>query len=388
MIRETHRVLFINPAAERGGGEVILLNLLRHFPTQNWHKEVVLLSHGSIATELRALGIRTYVIPAGRFRQPLHLIRAVWHIARLARIREVSLIDSAGAKGHIYGGLAALMTGVPAVWRIQDISPSSNVWLRLAAIVPAAGLVALSRETLDAYERLHKLPKVVEIVYPGVDADTLLPKPTSDELSLHEELHIPSNRHIVTVVGRLQKGKGQHIFLEAAATVLEHHRDAHFLIVGAALFGIETEYPDQLHQLVEKKRLSAHVSFTGQRHDVGRIIAASDILVQPSLVQEAFGYAAVEGMFLGKAVIASASGGPLEIMSDGVDGLLVPPGDVNALAHAILALLDDPARRDRLGQAAMLTVRERFTVERMAAEFIHFYERILSNGGNHSPKGT
>lgn len=378
-------VFYVNPAGERGGGEVVLLNLLRHFP-QNWRKEVVLLSCGSLAAELRALGVRTHVIPAGRFRQPWHLIRAIWHIARLSHQGKATLIDSAGAKGHIYGGLAAIIAGVPAVWRIQDISSSSNSWLRLSAMVPAAGLVAASRVTLDAYKRLHRLPKMVEIVYPGVDIDTLLPTPS--KISLREELRIPSDRLLITVVGRLQEGKGQHIFLEAAVTVLEQRYDVHFLIVGAALFGIETEYPTQLYKLVEGKRLSEHISFTGQRHDVGRIMAAIDVLVQPSLVQEAFGYAAVEGMFLGKAVIASAAGGPLEIISDGIDGVLVPPGDVSALSHAILALLDDPARRERLGQAAMLTVRDRFTADRMAAEFIHFYERVLSNGGYRSPKGT
>jgi hypothetical protein len=60
--------------------------------------EVVLLSHGPLSAELRALGIRTHVLPAGRFRQPWHLLRTIWHLVTLAR-RDIALIDSAGAKG-------------------------------------------------------------------------------------------------------------------------------------------------------------------------------------------------------------------------------------------------------------------------------------------------
>lgn len=382
MTGQGYRVLYVNAAAERGGGEVILLNLLRYLPSTA-QAEVALLSQGSLAARLRALGIRTYVLPAGRFRQPWRLLRTLWHLVRLMWERDITLVDSAGAKGHLYGGLAALVAGIPAVWRLQDVPSPRDPWIRLAGLVPAAGIAALSKASLDAYAHLQSLPAHTSVVYPGVEfSDGMISPPstpgTSPSSTVHEQLAISAETAVVTMVGRLQHWKGQHVFLEAAAKVLEQRRDVHFLVVGGSLFGIEPEYARQLHDMVVRAGIVANVTFMGQRDDVARIIAATDILVHASITPESFGQVIVEGMTQGKAVIASAAGGPLEIITDGVDGVLAPPGDATALAQAVANLLDDPERRRRLGQAARLTVQKRFTVQEMATGFARFYEAVLT----------
>lgn len=391
MTEQGHRLLYVNPAAERGGGEVVLLNLLRYLPRTAIRPEVALLSRGPLAAELRSLGVRTYVLPAGRFRQPWRLLCTLWHLVTLAR-HGVALVDSAGAKGHIYGGIAAWLAGIPAVWRLQDVPTLGDPWTRLAGVVPAAGIVANAKATLAAYLQVQpRQPPRSTVIYPGVEYNdtTIASRLGSSRIPfMHDEFGLPSGTLLVTMVGRLQHWKGQHIFLEAAANVLKWRDDVHFLVVGATMFNLEPEYALQLKNLVEREGIANHVTFSGQRNDVQDIISLTDVLIHASITPEPFGQVIVEGMAQGKAVIATAAGGPLEIISDDVDGLLVPPGDASALAHAILALLDDPARRERLGQAAMLTMRERFTADRMAAEFIRFYERVLSNGGKRSPRGT
>jgi len=385
MTEQGCRVLYVNPAAERGGGEVVLLNLLRYLPDTAVRPEVVLLSHGPLSAELRALGIRTHVLPAGRFRQPWHLLRTIWHLVTLAR-RDIALIDSAGAKGHIYGGIAARLAGIPAVWRLQDLTAPHDSWTRLASIVPAAGIVANAKATLAVYGQLQsrRLPRNV-VIYPGVEyGDTV----TSECLDappaplVHDEFGLPAGTLVVTMVGRLQHWKGQHVFLEAAARVLEQRTDVHFLVVGATMFGLEPEYGHELNNIVERKHIGDHVTFTGHRDDVGRILGATDVLVHASITPEPFGQVIVEGMARGKAVIASAAGGPLEIIAEGVNGLLVPPGHAGHLADAIIALLDDPHWRVELGDAARRCARDRFTVQAMAANFARFYDTVLSDPAN------
>lgn len=384
-------MLYVNPAAERGGGEVILLNVLRFLPKHDFRAEVVLLAQGPLAAELRASGVRTYVLPAGRFRQPWHLLRTLGHLARLAQRRNIALIESAGAKGHLYGGLAAWLTGVPAVWRLQDLPTPREPWTRLAGLMPSAGIVALSRASLAAYARLRRLPARTAVVYPGVQytSDTVAHGPDAAVVSsVRDEFGVSIGTAVVTMVGRLQRWKGQHVFLVAAARVLKDRHDVHFLVVGGTMFGLEPDYERELKDLAERTGITDRVTFTGQRDDVARLLAATDVLVHASITPEPFGQVIVEGMAQGKAVVATAAGGPLEIITNGVDGVLVPPDDPAALSAALVSLLDDPPRRARLGAAAQRTVQDRFTVEAMAAGFARFYDDVLGSRARANGSGS
>lgn len=377
------RILYVNPAAQRGGGEVVIRNLAQGMRRYGYQVEVVLLARGPLAAEFRALGIRTSVLPAGRFRQKRLLLRTLWHLARLMRRRDIALVQSAGAKGHIYGGLAAALAGVPATWRLQDYPSLTHPWAYLALRVPADGVVANAQRTLERYARLSRLPRLVDVIYPGVDLGVFPsgtpPEPASQ--SLREELGLPADAPLVTILGRLQRWKGQHIFLEAAEAVSRRCPEARFLVVGDELLGLEPEYPPLLRRLADKGELAGRVTFTGQRDDVRRVLAASDVLVHASILPEPFGQVIVEAMAQGKAVIASAAGGPLEIIDHGLNGLLTPLGDAAALGEAIVSLLDDQEERASLGVAARLTVEHRFTVPMMVERFARFYDAVLRSRG-------
>ncbi len=180
---------------------------------------------------------------------------------------------------------------------------------------------------------------------------------------------------------RLQRWKGVHVFLDAAAKVARSYAHVCFVVIGGALFDLEKHYPLQLHQQVERLKLSEVVRFLGFRADVLRFYAAADIVVHSSIDSEPFGMVLLEAMACGKPVIASNAGGPREIVDSGVTGLLVPPGDAEHLAQAILALLRDPERRLRMGQAGAARVRELFSAERMVRQLETLYRAMV---GKHS----
>ena len=149
------------------------------------------------------------------------------------------------------------------------------------------------------------------------------------------------------------------------------------MIVGGALFGLEKDYKPQLHQQAKRLKLGEAVRFAGFRSDVFRFYAAADLVIHSSIEPEPFGMALVEAMACGKPVIASDSGGPREIMENGVTGLLVPPGDAEKLAQAILSLLGDPERILRMGQAGTTRVREVFSAQRMVRQIEAVYEDMV-----------
>jgi len=165
-------------------------------------------------------------------------------------------------------------------------------------------------------------------------------------------------------VGRLAPQKGQREFLLAFGTAFADDPSVRARVIGAALFG-EEDYAASLRTLAAELGLAHRVDFVGFVADVNAEFARLDVLVVPSLVPEGFGLTVVEGMAAGVPVIAPDAGGPAEVITDGVDGVLVPAGDTAALATALARLGGDPATRRRLGDAARARAAD-FTPEHSA----------------------
>ena len=166
------------------------------------------------------------------------------------------------------------------------------------------------------------------------------------------------------MLGRLAPWKGQDVFLRAFAAAFPDGTER-ATIAGSAMFD-EDDYAQELIRLAEHLGLDGRVTFAGFVDDVSALLGQCDAVVHASVIAEPFGQVVVEGMAAGLPVIASAAGGPLEVITDDVDGLLFPPADVDALRRALQNVAGDPALRLRLGTAARRRA-EDFTPERIAA---------------------
>src|SRR5581483_10754460 len=134
--------------------------------------------------------------------------------------------------------------------------------------------------------------------------------------------------------------------------------------IGAPLFGEET-YAEELPALAAHLGVTERARFLGFRDDVPALLRAADAVVHSSVYPEPFGRVVVEGMLAGRPVIAAASGGVTEIVTDGETGLLVAPGDPGALARAIARLIDDPAAASAMAARGRARARDAFSVEAM-----------------------
>jgi Glycosyl transferases group 1/Glycosyltransferase Family 4 len=345
------RVLVVMPLGTAlGGGELMLRQLLTHGRGQGVEWTVVFLRDGPMVAEARGLGLDVRVIEAGRFRHLPARLRAIRRVAALARASGVDLVLGWMVAGQLTAGAAALLAGVPCVW-FQVGTPRPD-WLdRLSTLLPSRGVLVLSRAAAAAQARVWPHRRQW-LVYPGAMLDAFDPRTLPTPEAARGKLGLPVDGPLVGMVGRLQRWKGMHVFLSAIALVRREHPAVRAVIVGAP-HETEPAYPAELRAQAEALGISDIVMFAGFQANIPEWMQAMDVFVHAS-DREPFGIVVIEAMALGKPVVAGSAGGPAEIIADGEDGLLVPYGNDESLAHAILRYLDDHAFAARVGAAARI----------------------------------
>ena len=186
------------------------------------------------------------------------------------------------------------------------------------------------------------------------------------------------DRFVVGMVGRIAPWKGQHVFLEAFANAFGAGREV-AVIVGDAMFGeAEVRYGAELRVLAGALGIADRVEFRGFCEDVWAELELMDVLVHASTTPEPFGQVIVEAMLAGVPVVAAAGGGPSEIVTDDVDGILYTPGDVESLAQALQRLRGDARVRQQLSDAARIRAAQ-FSPQAAAASVMALYRHALES---------
>jgi glycosyltransferase involved in cell wall biosynthesis len=194
-------------------------------------------------------------------------------------------------------------------------------------------------------------------VHEGIDVEHV---EAAERVNVHETLWLPHHAPIVGNVAALVPHKGQRYLVEAAHLVVQEVPDARFVILG------EGELREHLERQVREYRLEKHVFLPGFRTDVLGWIKGFDLFVMSS-VTEGLGTSLLDAMACGKPIVATDAGGIPEVVDQGVTGTVVPARDPRAMATAIVELLRDETRRQKMGQAGLARVKDCFTVERMVA---------------------
>lgn len=376
------RVAYVDHCAQRSGAELALARLL---PALEVDAHVLLAEGGPLGDDLRARGVTVEVRPMGAAGRELRRhevaarsfplassVSAAAYAASLARrLRGLrpELVHTNSLKAALYGGVAGRLAGIPVVWHLRDrittehLPPAAVVLVRAAGRVLPSAVIANSAATLATLGGVAGtvVPSPVE---PGMGAATLGRRREGD------------SEFRVGMVGRLARWKGQHVFLSGFARAFPDGEER-AVVVGAPLFGADDEaYAGELHEQVRRLGLAGRVDFRGHQDDIASVYGDLDVLVHASTAPEPFGLVVAEGMAAGLAVVAADAGGPAEVITPGVDGLLYPPGDVAALATHLETLRDDAKLRERLGDGGRHRARA-FTPERVGAQVGDVYERVL-----------
>jgi glycosyltransferase involved in cell wall biosynthesis len=346
----TLRVTVVMPVGtQRGGAEVMLQHLLTHRARARIEPTVAFLEDGPLVEWARGVPVAARVLPAGRLRDLRAYGGAVRAVARLARDADAQLVLGWMPKGHLYGGPAAAMARRPAGW-LQAGRPSGVAALdRAASAVPAAGVLTLSHGG-DAAQRALRPRRQTHLVHPGVDTERFDARRLAGSRSLRARLGLPVHAPIFGSVGRFERWKGFHVILDAAARLRSAHPDVCCVLVGAP-HPQDPGYAGELHARARRLGLDGQVVFAGHQDEPESWMQAMDVFVHASH-NEPFGIVVIEAMALGKPVVATAEGGPTEVIVREEQGTLVPWADADALARAVARFLADEALRDRVGEAA------------------------------------
>ena len=194
-------------------------------------------------------------------------------------------------------------------------------------------------------------------------------------IKLMEEFHLPEDKPIILLIGRLTRWKGQMLMIDA----LEKIKDKDYFCVFVGDDQGRDYYTKELKDAISAKGLDGKFAFIRHVTDVPAMMMISDVVVSASLDPEAFGRIAAEGEAMGRIVIASNIGGSLENIKDGVTGRLFESGNADSLAEALLWALNlSTEEREKIGAAAIEYVKQNFTKEIMCNKTIAVYEELVN----------
>jgi glycosyltransferase involved in cell wall biosynthesis len=318
---------------------------------------------------LEAAGVRVIFLKRGKW-DP----RVLWELIRVIRKERIDLLHLAGRKAMLFGRIAGRLTGRPAIIHLHDADPAWPRFLQrqLARWTQCALTVCepLSRVAVRDY---RMVPEKVQVLHNCIATEQFDRLDSNARHQARIKLNLAGDVPVIGVFGRIFFAeKGQDVLLRALPNILACSPDTKLLIVG--------EGPDRLEceRLCGVLDLGDAVRFTGQRNDVAALMAAVDVVVVPSVCEEASPYVVLEALCAGRAVVASNVGGMGEIVVEGKTGLLVPKGNETALADALVLLLKDRTLRDRLGECGRLHA-QNFTVERHVQRLTEIYRVVAGS---------
>ncbi|HVM96209.1 MAG TPA: glycosyltransferase [Candidatus Acidoferrales bacterium] len=382
-----HRLLFVITSSDFGGTETTLRELvLRLDPNQFKSAVCSLRPSGRIARDIAARGVRLFSLRMAERPRLAELLQGIVRLARWIDRHDVDLVQSFLYRANTLAPLAArLSRRRPLVVAGQrSLYPLGG---RRAAVAArwtwgfADRVIAVSNAVRDELIRTDGLPLGrIDVVENGVDTRYFHP-PRGDSVA-RERFGIPRDAVVVSGVGRLSPEKGFDRLVEALSIARARGLPLHLLLAG------DGPHRPQLEDQVRALGLAADVTFLGMLRDLLPLYAATDILALPSL-EEGLPNALLEAMSSEIAVVASRVGGVPEVVEDGVNGLLVTPGDSAGLAEAVIRLAADPTLRHRLGNQARTCTSQRFDIGSMVERHACIYRNLLTQRDHRgeSPRG-
>lgn len=362
------RITFVITELDVGGAERALVQLVIGLPRDQWESRVISIGPwGPLVATLQDAGLAVHCLDA------LYLWdtpRVLWQLRREFRAFRPEIVQTFLFHANILGRIAGRWAGVPHIVsgiRVAERRSSlygaidrwTNCWVECN--------VCVSRAVAEFCERESGLDPRKSVVIPnGVE---IAPFQAAEPISV-ADFGLPADAPIVLAIARLEHQKGIDLLLKAAAGFLQGAPEAHLVILGDGVDRL------QLEQQATSTPVADRIHFLGHRSDVARWLKRAQMLVLPSR-WEGMPNVVLEAMAGGVAVVATDVEGVREILKDGVNGRIVPSGDVATLTEVTASLIRQPKFCKELGVAAQESVVKCFTVEAMIEQYDRLYRKLL-----------
>ena len=351
-----------------------MLLLLSRLDQKRSQPFVVVYEAGPLVALLEERNIPTKVFPrpGGAGDLTLILKLATWLKNQKIDLVHVNTLD-------IRAGMASRIAGCRLIGHLRVIFPFT--WVDRLFGRLANRIIAVSTAARDHYAGTPSLANRVVVVSNAAEL------PEAATRALRDEIELPDTTTLIGAVGRLDPVKGMEYLIAAMPEIVRACPHTHLLIVGAPGPSEEEQaYGRRLQRLASQENISRFITFTGYRKDAQTLISQLDILVVPSVMlhrgsgvqAEGFGRVVVEAMASGTPVVASRSGGLADVIEHEKTGLLVPPESADAIASAVVSLIDSPATRESLVAGGRKAYWSHFTPERHVDDIERIYEQVCA----------
>lgn len=383
------RILFVeaNEDGTVGGSHRALLDLVRGLDRRRFDPVVLFYQDSAAVREVEDAEvhvwdeIRRHELqfhgPVGLLRNLRGVAPSVWRRMRFLRRARIDLVhlNNAPALGYEDWLPAAWLCRVPCIAHVRGVFWTAR--RRAARLVMGLfdRMPPVSRWLADFTRDAGVSPDRICVVPDGIDTSRFLGRVHRPPADVRAELEVPDDALLVLMVGHLRRWKGHRVVLEALAQVEEAARRRMRVVFAGTVSPSERGYADELRALAHESKLEPFVQFLGARDDVPDLMHAADVLVHASTSPEPFGLVLLEAMVLGVPVVASALGGPLEILTP-ESGMTFDPAAPAELAACLERLARDPSLRRQLGEAGRARA-ESFRIERTIERVQAVYEALL-----------
>jgi glycosyltransferase involved in cell wall biosynthesis len=371
------RVLYLMPNATPGGAERATMLMLSSHDRARYEPAVLFFTDGPLVDDARRLGIEVHVLrhPV-HLRQPASVVRTLAQGRRLVAEGGFALVHSCMAYAQLFGGAIATAAGVSAV--LYQHGPL-GAWMDGAAtLLRCDRILANSAFTASEQQRRSWRARPVTIAPYGIDITRPDARERERLRALVDQRHdLSPESPVIGMMARFDPWKGIDVTIRAAAPLLRERPALRLVIVGGQYRHFHPEHGPVLRQLVEREGVATQVIFAGHQADVRPYLARMTVLVHASRQPEPFGLTLVEAMAAGVPVIAARAGGAVEIVEEGVDGLLHTAGDERDLRDQMRSLLDDPARRESFVAAGLRKVESKYRPAHMMRVIEGVYDELL-----------
>lgn len=305
---------------------------------------------------------------------------SVFALIRLIRKCNVDIVQTGVSPVYLQGPIAAKLAGAKLIWYLEGVGiPLPLSGLIRILLIPffytlGDRIVCASEAVSSFHLSGSTLGKNSMVIYPPVDTAQFKPDVSSID-EYRKKFGIEPGEKIVGIVGNINPAKGYEFFFRAIKTIKEQAPDTRFLVVGTKLDTQET-YWQTLKAQIEDMKIEDDIIFTGYRNDIAEIMNVMDIFALTSVV-EAAPIVIMEAMACARPIVATRVGGIPELIEDGDTGIIVPPRDSEAIADAILHLLNSPEEAQRMGINARERAIGHFDVEISARKHRKIYQSVL-----------
>lgn len=366
-------ILFLHSSAELYGSDRSLFNLINNLDEKKFNIFVILPENGPLTRKLESLENvkviigdiavlrRKYLSIRGMLNYFFSLIKSIRFVKKIINKNNIDIVYT-NTSVVFCGGIAAKLSRKKSLWHVREIISSKFERFIVSTIVDLFSNIIISNSKATAESFTKKTDKV-KIVHNAIDTSEVTNYRT---VTLNEEF-------VIGMAGRINRWKGQKLFVEAAEIVLSNtSKTVTFKIAGDAFEG-EEYLVEELKEYIQQKNVQNEVELLGYVSDMDQFYNQIDVFVLPSTQPEPFGLVILEAMARSVPVVATNHGGPTEIIEDKTDGYLVDYSDPQEMAEVLLSLLNDREKAYVIGNNGKVKQNNKFSIKNQVKEI----EKIL-----------